>query len=148
MSCSIKFKDLDLHLSNLGFARLSDYGFQIAEQTAKPEEQGFVKRMKQLRQEEWCGRGWNIAVDFPSIEERKFWSRVFFDTSRIIFERKVGGDDQRHIYWQAAAIYVAFSAGVLFQRAVQADERGWEPSTIDKREANKVRNGIESQHAA
>jgi len=119
-------------------------GIEIAERSASSEERPFVERMKKLRDEHfWPGRGIDIMEDFPVIAEQKFWSRVFLDTSRAIFDRKVGV--HQHSFWQAQSIHQAYSTGFLFEKSVKNTEPTWYANTVDRREFNKVVNGIENQ---
>jgi len=130
MACTITFKQGFVQLNNMQFNRLVDFGIQIAERTARPQEAPFVERMKRLKNEEfWPGRGIDILADFPDRAEQKFWSRVFFDTSRAIFDRRVG--QHEHSFWQAQAIHQAHATAILFQEVVRESEPQWSADTLD-----------------
>ena len=138
MAININYKANNLGMSNRAFGILVECGIEVAKQGATPEELQFIATMRNKHaQLPYL----DIAKDMPSVPEQKFWSRVFFDTARAIFERKVGAHE--HSYWQAQAIYVAYSAGKFFQSVVQDSERGWDPSTIDTREFDRIVNKIE-----
>ena len=142
MACQITFNDRGVQLNNRQFANLIDFGIEVAEKSAADSEIVYVDRMKRMRDGcFWPGRGIEIEGDFPDVSERKFWSRMFLDTSRAIFERKVGVHE--HTYWQAQAIHQAHSTGLLFEYAVRDSEPRWSANTIDRREFDKVVNGIE-----
>ena len=129
-------------LNNMQFSRLIDFGIEVAEQTASDSEKRFVERMKKLRDEHFFpGRDLHIAEDFQEIPERKFWSRVFLDTSRAIFDRRVG--IHAHSFWQAQTIHQAHAIGRLFEDAVRDVEPQWYADTLDRREFDKVVNKIE-----
>lgn len=129
-------------MNNKQFARLIDFGIQIGEQTASSDERPFVERMKKMRDEYfWPGRGIDISEDFPGISERKFWSRVFYDASRAIFDREIGVHE--HSFWQAQAIHQAHATGLVFEHAVKDVEPRWLADTLDRRQFDKVVNGIE-----
>jgi hypothetical protein len=139
MACQITFKDRFVQLNNMQFSRLIDFGIQIGERTAKTEESHFIARMKKSNNEEfWPGRGFDISADFSAVDEQKFWCRVFFDTSRAIFDRQVGNHE--HSFWQAQSIHQSHAAALLFQEAVREIEPQWTPDTLDYREFNKTVN--------
>ena len=142
MACQITFKDRWVQLNNRQFGNLVEFAIEVAEASVADSETANVDRMKEMRDERfWPGRGIEIEEDFPDTSERKFWSRVFFDTARAIFERGVGLHE--HTYWQAQAIHQAYTTGLLFEFAVRDSEPGWSADTIDRREFDKVVNGIE-----
>jgi hypothetical protein len=91
----------------------------------------------------WPGRGSDITKDFPEVAERKFWSRIFHDTARAVFDRRVGNHE--HSFWQAQAIHQAHAAGLLVGQAVRVTEPDWTADTLDRREFEKFVNGIDAQ---
>lgn len=140
MACQIAFKDRWVQLNNSQFSRLIDWAISVAERTAADTEIAFVERMKRLRAEcFWPGRGIDVEDDFPDLPELKFWCRIFYETSRGIFDRTVG--IHGHSFWQAQAIHQAYSTGQLFEYAVRATEPRWSADTIDRREFDQVVNG-------
>jgi len=142
MACQITFKDHWVQLNNRQFSNLIAFAIEVAQASVVDSEVVYVDRMKRMRDEcLWPGRGIEIEEDFPDIPERKFWSRIFLDTSRAIFEREVGSHE--HTYWQAQAIHQAHSTGLLFECAVRDSEPRWSADTIDRREFERVVNGIE-----
>ena len=142
MACQIAFKKEIVLVNNMQFARLIDFGIEIAEQTAIGDELPIVERMKRMRDEcFWPGRGIDIVEDFPGLQERRFWSRVFLDASRAIFDRRIGAHE--HSFWQAQAIHQAHATGLLFEHAVRDIEPGWSADTLDRRQFDKVVNRTE-----
>ena len=120
MACQITFKERFVQLNNMQFGALIGFGIQVAERTARPEDAPLIARMKRLNSEEfWPGRGFDILADFPDRAEQKFWCRVFFDTSRAIFDRQIGKHE--HSFWQAQAIHQAQRHSVAFSGG---DQRG------------------------
>ena len=98
--------------------------------------------MARLNEREfWPGRGIRIEEDFPDPEEQKFWSRIFLDTARAVFDRRVGRHE--HAFWQAQCIYQAYATGRLFIEAVRDRVGYWFPDTIDHREFDRVVNKTE-----
>ena len=142
MACRIEFKDRFVQLNNMQFARLIYFAIEVGEGAACDGEIAFVERMKQLNSEAfWPGRGIAIEEDFPNVDERKFWSRVFLDASRAIFDRTIGIHE--HEFWQAQAIHQAHATGLLFEYSVREVEPRWSADTVDRREFDRVVNGIE-----
>jgi len=138
MSVNINYKTKNLGMSNRAFGILLSCGLDVSKRNATTEELQFVARMEEYTQQLPYI---DLEKEMPSLSERKFWSRVFFDTARTIFERKIGSHE--HSYWQAQAIYVAYRAGIFFQEVVQDKERGWEPNIVDKRDYDRIVNAIE-----
>src|SRR5690349_18657452 len=65
MDCQIRFKERFVPLNNWQFYRMIDFGIEMAEQTALPEERPFVERMKRMNAGSfWPGRGVDITEDF------------------------------------------------------------------------------------
>ena len=140
MACQITFQDRRVQFNNRQFSRLIDLAIEVAERTATSADAPFIERMKRLDAEcFWPGRGIEIEEDFPDATERKFWCRVFFDTSRAVFDRTIGM--HQHSFWQAQAIYQAYGTGLLFEYAVRDTEPGWSADTIDRREFDEAVNG-------
>jgi hypothetical protein len=108
-------------------------GIEFAELTALPEERPFVERMKRLDAECFFpGRGVEISEDFKEIAERKFWSRIFLDAARAIFDRRIG--IQEYSFWQAQAIHQSYSIGLLFEHSVREADSQWYADTLDRRQ--------------
>ncbi len=147
MTCEIIFNDRGIQLNNRQFENLINFTLEVAETSALNSETPYISHMKKMRDECFFpGRGIAIEEDFPDVLERKFWSRMFFNTSRAIFERKVGVHE--HTYWQAQAIYQAYSTGLLFELAVREFEPQWSAETIDRQEFEKVVNGVKDNDRA
>ena len=141
VTCSIYFQDLSVDLTNMQFSSLVRFALEVANRTARDsEETHFATRMERLRDDVFFpGRGFEIEGDFSEIAERKFWARVFLETARWIFERRIG--DHSNLFWQAQCIRQAYGIGELFVAAVQTEEPRWFPDTSDRREFQAVVNG-------
>ena len=142
MACTINFKGIFVQLNNTQFARLIDFGIEMAERLQKVDDRLFVERMKKMNSEVFfTGRGIFVLEDFPSLDEQKFWSCIFFEVSRAIFDRKIGVHE--HSCWQAQAIHQSHATGLLFERAVRDVEPEWSANTLDRREFYEFTNRIE-----
>jgi hypothetical protein len=102
MACMIIFKEQSVHLNNMQFAGLIDFGIEIAERLSKAEDRLFIDHMKKMRNEVFFpGRGILIAEDFPALDEQKFWSCMFYEVSRAIFDKKIGV--HVHSFWASTS---------------------------------------------
>jgi hypothetical protein len=140
MASQIAYKDKEVPTNNMQFSSLIEFVIQVGRTTARTaDEERYVDRMNQLNETVfWPGRGIQIEDDFPNIEEQKFWARVFLDTAREIFERRIG--IHKHLFWQARQIWQAYGVGQLFVDAVRDTDRRWLPDCRDYREFNNVIN--------
>ena len=140
MASQITYKDKEVWTNNMQFSSLIEFAIQVGRRTARTgSEERCVDRMHELNETEfWPGRGIQIEDDFPDVEEQKFWARVFLDTAREIFERRVGVHE--HSFWQAQRIWQAYGVGKLFIAAVRDSEKGWLPDSRDYREFDAVVN--------
>ena len=139
MACRIVCGEQFVPLNNAQFSLLIDLAIEVGRGSSKDTgESQFVDRMIQMRDETfWPGRGIDLERDFPVLEEQKFWARVFLDTARAIFERRVGRHDQA--FWQAQCIWQAYGTGILFQNAVRLKEPAWRADSIDNTEFDRDR---------
>ena len=130
MGVCFSFKESGFGVSNLLFNRLHGLGLEIAERIATADERQFVEVIKDRVY--WPGRDVDITEDYPTLDEQKFWCRVYFELSRAIFERLVG--EHEHQFWQANTIYLSYKLGLLFREAVYDAEKNWYPKTTDGQE--------------
>jgi len=144
MACRIEYRGNFVPLNNAQFSALVEFASEVGAATCRdPLEHRHVDRMKTMRHEAfWPGRDMDIEKDFPDVAERKFWARVFLDTARTIFDRKVG--KQEHSFWQAQRIWQAYGTGQLFEECVRSVEPEWHARTVDTVEFNRIVNGIET----
>jgi len=140
MAHRITFGSEEVRVNNLHFARLFGFAVSVGEGSCRtPADREHVARMKKRVDEEfWPGRDLELETDFPELDERKFWSRVFYDTARAIFERTLGIHD--HLFWQAQSISQAFELGHLFEDAVRSVEPQWMALSVDRIEFERVVN--------
>lgn len=143
MAHQITFGAEQVRANNMQFSRLFGFAIAVGEGSCRtPADRGHVARMQKLVEEEfWPGRDVELETDFPELAERKFWSRVFYDTARAIFDHKVGVHD--HSFWQAQCIWQAFGMGCLFEHAVRSVEPQWSAPSVDRVEFDRVVNGRE-----
>jgi hypothetical protein len=87
----------------------------------------------------WPGIGFDLDARYPTIEEKKFWARVFHDVARRIFLRQLGNHEVTH--WQSSAIGDAYVTARMLTRAVQEIEQAWHPETENARDADALNLG-------
>jgi hypothetical protein len=134
MAHHISFKGNYQWINNRLFRSLLEFSVIIGEEIAASNERPYVELMKKRVAEGffWDGRSIDIAEDFTELSERKFWSRVFYEMARAIFDRKLGIHEHR--FWQAQRIHLAYGLGELFEEAVNEAEPRWNADTLDRRE--------------
>ena len=142
MACQITFRDREVQVNNRHFSDLMSFVISIAELSRTDDESGFVDRLRTMNETEfWPGRGIEIEVDFPGVDEQKFWCRMFFNTARAIVHGAVGNRDDS--YWQAQATHQAYATALLFEFAVRNIDPDWRAETLDRIEFDRIVNGIE-----
>lgn len=141
MAHQITFGSERVLANNQQFASLFEFAVRVGEESCRTLlDRSHVTRMRKLMDEEfWPGRDVEIERDFPDTAERKFWSSVFYDTARLVFERKIGNHE--HTFWQAQCIWQAYGLGRLFQEAVRSNESGWSAPSRDHIDFERIVNG-------
>lgn len=129
----ISYKDQSIAFNNRQFSSTMNFVVEVAEKIANENEKTYVERVREeMVTYYYPGLCIDIEVDFPKIEERKFWAMIFCETAREIFERKIGNQD--YSFWQTQRIYQIYGSGDLFVKAVKDVEPSWFPYTRDHRE--------------
>ena len=130
----ISLKDQFLWVSNQRLDTLLNFALQVSGETVQSdEEHGWVEKLRQFEEESWPGIKFDLDERFPTVEEKKFWARVFDDVARRIFLRQLGNHEIT--YWQSSAIGDAYIIARILTRAVQEVELAWHPKTENTREA-------------
>jgi hypothetical protein len=132
MASDVHFGDLHVWLNNLHFSRMLDFALEVGARTARsPEEQTFVANLKSHSETFWPGIHLDVACDFPTVTERKFWARCFQDVARWIFLRQVGVHTAD--FWQASAIHHAHALADVFIQAAREYDPSFYPESEDSR---------------
>ena len=135
MASRISYRDQFFYVSNQRFNLLIDFALQIATRSATSDvEQQFASTLNAKTPNFYPGYDFAIEDEFPSRDERKFWARIFFDLSHLIFTRAIANQDVS--FWQASACGDAYLLGRILTRSVQEEELGWHPKTIASLEAD------------
>jgi hypothetical protein len=128
MSSCISIKDHSIWVSNARLSTLIAFASDVGESIAKSDEDAaFITSLRRFSAAAFPGIDLDLAVQFPSIAERKWWARVFDTVATRIYLRQLG--DQSDQTWQPAAIGEAFAIARMLTRAVQEVELGWHPES-------------------
>jgi len=140
VASDISLKDQFLWVSNQRLSLLIAFALQIAEGTAcTDEERGWVEKLRWFEDQAWPGVGFDLDERFPTVDEKKFWARVFHDVARRIFLRQLGNHEAT--FWQSSAIGAAYVTARMLTRAVQEVENSWRPDTEDTSEGDAYYSG-------
>ena len=132
MAGFIYFKDHQVIFNNRQFNNTITFVSEVARRIAVDSEMSYVKKMEDYVEGYWPGMCFDVETHFPQLEEKKFWARMFYETAREIFERKIGVQD--YFFWQTQRIHQIYSAALVFEKAVREIEPSWIPDIRDYRE--------------
>ncbi len=140
MSSDISWRDQYVCVSNRQLFDLVELALQVGNDCATSStEREFVDRLRHwLNDESWPGIGFDLDEHFPTLDEKKFWSRCFYDLSRRIFRREIGENANGNTVWQPSMIGDAYIVARLLTRAVQESELAWHPETEQSKEASEI----------
>jgi hypothetical protein len=133
LASDISLKNQFLWVSNSRLFNQIDFALQVGGEAARTDaERDSVEKLRQFQQYAWPGIGFDLDERFPTVDEKKFWSRVFHDVARRIFLRQLGNHEVT--FWQSSAIGDAYVTARMLTRAVQEIENAWHPDTENGRE--------------
>jgi hypothetical protein len=140
MASAISLKDQFLYVSNKRLSTLIAFALQVGDETAHSDaERDWVKNLLRFEEGVWPGIEFDLDKQFPDVEEKKFWARVYVDVSHRIFLRQLGNHDVT--FWQSSAIGDAYVIARLLTRAVQEAVGVWHPDTENTREGDALYTG-------
>ena len=140
MASEISWQDQFLWVANERLSALVAFALRVGGESAQSKlEGGWVESLRRFDAEAWPGIGFDLDERFPSVEEKKFWARVFHDVARRIFLRQLGNQDVS--FWQSSSIGDAYVAARMLTRAVQEIESAWHPDTENRREGGECETG-------
>lgn len=141
VASDISLGDQFVCVSNHRFTSLIEFALDVGGHAARTEvERGYIRSLIAFQQQGFPGIGLDLADQFPTIAEKKFWAGVFFDVARLVFLRKLG--NQKVTSWQATLIGDAYIVARMLTRAVQLEELAWHPDTGDAAEAAAWRSRV------
>lgn len=146
MASDISIGEQYLSVANRRLSSLITFVLEVAADAAATEqEKGYVAKLKHWdEKEQWPGCGFALHERFPTVDEKKFWSRCFFNVARSIFRREIGNQDSQ--FWQCAAIGDAYVTARMLTSAVQKDTgTSWHPDTDDNADAQAYYDRINIQ---
>lgn len=146
MATDISIGEQYLWVANRRLSSLVAFVLEVGVLTAtNAEEQGYVAKLKNWdKTEHYPGCGFDLNERFPNVDEKKFWSRCFFNVARGIFLREIGQQDVQ--FWQSAAIGDAYIIARMLTSAIQKETRtSWYPDTDDNADAQEHYDRINIQ---
>jgi len=136
MAGFIYYKEDAITYNNRQFSSTMSFVTEVAEKMAKDDEVEYVTKMKEITVTNYFpGLCLDIEEDMPTIEEKKFWAIMFYETAREIFERKIGIHD--YYFWQTQRICQIYGTGDLITKVIRKIEPRWIPNIRDFREFDK-----------
>ncbi|MCE5229890.1 hypothetical protein LLG95_09875 [bacterium] len=104
-----------------------DWAIEVAEKTARNDrERNYTVEFKKRYEETYFpGKDFHVEEEIPSIDERKFWARVFFDTMLAIYNRELG--NATNTCWQTTAIGIIYIVARMITQSVRDVEPHWRP---------------------
>lgn len=146
MASDISIGEQHLWVANRRLSSLIAFVLEVAVDAATTEhEKKFVAKLKHWNEKEhWPGCGFDLHERFPTVDEKKFWSRCFCKVARRIFRREIGNQDIQ--FWQCGVIGDAYITARMLTRSVQKEtETSWHPDTEGKADAQKYYDRINIQ---
>lgn len=139
MSTCIQYGEQQVWVSNQRLSSLLAFALQVATaQVHAEQEQLWLDKLRQFDAQRWPGIDFDLDEQFPDVEEKKFWARVYHDVARRIFLRQLG--NYEFTFWQSSAIGDAHAIARMLTQSVCQVELGWHAETEDKREADNLQS--------
>jgi hypothetical protein len=138
MSSDISIGEQYLWVANQRLSSLVKFVLEVAADDATTDhEKQYVAKLKKWDEEEHSpGCGFDLHERFPTVDEKKFWSRCFFNVARRIFRREIGNQDLQ--FWQCGAIGDAYVTGRMLTSSIQKETgTPWYPDSDDARDAQE-----------
>jgi hypothetical protein len=140
MASEITLKDQFIWVSNGRLFALLDFAIEVGESLARDgDEREIVARLRRFSTGAYPGITFDLGDRFPTVDERKWWARVFNLVAHRIYLRQLGNQDSQG--WQPSAIGDAYVVARMLTRAVQEVENGWHPVVDDPGEAEDFTSG-------
>jgi hypothetical protein len=146
MASDISIDEQYLWVANRRLSSLITFVLEVAADAVNTaQEKDYVAKLKLWDEtEHWPGCGFDLHERFPTVDEKKFWSRCFFNVARRIFRREIGNQDV--LFWQCGAIGDAYITARMLTSAVQKETKtSWHPDTEDTAEAQEYYDRLNIQ---
>ena len=135
MSSEISYKGQSVWVSNRRLSTLTTFALQVGGESAQSDvEREWVNKLRKFDEQAWPGIDFDLEERFPSLEEKKFWARIYQDIARRIFLRQLG--NQEVTFWQSSAIGDAYAIARMLTRAVQEVDRAWHATSENHQEGD------------
>ncbi|MCP4098393.1 MAG: hypothetical protein GY748_19365 [Planctomycetaceae bacterium] len=146
MASDISIGEQYLWVANRRLSSLIAFVLEVASDDAgTDEEKGYVAKLKKWDEtEHWPGCGFDLHERFPTVDEKQFWSRCFFNVARRIFRHEIGNQDIQ--FWQCGAIGDAYVTARMLTSAIQKETgTSWFPDTEDAADAQEYYDRLNIQ---
>lgn len=146
MASEISIDEQYLWVSNQRLSSLITFVLAVATAAANTaQERDYVAKLRLWDEKEhWPGCGFDLHERFPTVEEKKFWSRCFFNVARRIFRREIGNQDI--LFWQCGAIGDAYISARMLTCAIQRETgTSWHPDAEDTADAQEYYDRLNIQ---
>ena len=134
MASDIAIGDQYFWVSNRRLRMLVEFVVEIARDLDRsPIEDEYIERLANwVENEYWSGQTFDLAERFPTVEEKKFWAKCFFNLARRIFLSEIGNLEAD--FWQTGAIGEAYLTARMLCFAVR-EQTGdsWYPETENEK---------------
>jgi hypothetical protein len=137
MSSAFMYQGQFFYVSNTRFFGLIDDGLMVGKKTAETDTERLYVSVLEKRSESFFP-GCDLAIEgaFPSLDERKFWARIFFDVAYLAFQREIMGG--------FSFVGDAYMLARMITRSVQEEEGGWHPErTLESLEPDPFKKGFQ-----
>jgi len=139
MSTCISSREQYVWVSNKRFNTLILFAIEVGQKMASTElEQSFVQSLQETYKNFIGGFDFEMENEFTSLDEKKFWARIFSDVASSIFRREIG--NQSVFDWQPSAIGDAYILSRLLLAAIREEELGWHWSIPSLEDGNDKDN--------
>ncbi|MCE5229889.1 hypothetical protein LLG95_09870 [bacterium] len=136
-----RFEDRFFYVSSRRFADLLVYGVFVALKTANDDrERAWANRLRESIPDLCQRDALTLETDFLSVDERKFWARVFDDLAYLAFRHEIGADDPGFNDYTAVADASLLAFFTLASVPWQ-EKDDWHPQTMAMAEREKLEKG-------
>ncbi len=140
MSSDITYRDSFIFVSNRQLFDIISLAIEFAKEiTSDPAEQSMIITLKEWYDtESFPGVSFDLEERFPSIEQKKFWSRCFNELGVCIFRRGVEEASVSSDRSYANLIGNVYVMARLLIRSVQEIEHAWHPEIMADSERREL----------
>jgi hypothetical protein len=126
MTCVFSRGNDCIVVANRRFRSLMAFGLEVGEALAVTDsEKEMVRDLLEKEKEFYGGYNFDLLLEFPSVEQNKFWVKVYYEVARRVFLRTIGNQDVD--YWQSSLIGDCWFLIRMMMESVHDKEPDWLP---------------------